>query len=137
MNLTCGPPAESGRPRIGRDGIWQALLARRQRAVEGAGGLTLLEGGGGIGKSTFLALFAQDSIAAGFRVVNAKASWVDDPPPFRLIGDVLKALAASTQSPRAGARPPASVSAFLSSHPRFVRGEGSIRSDGLARGYDG
>ncbi len=107
---------EWGRPRIGRDEIWQALLARRQRAVEGAGGLTLLEGGGGIGKSTFLALFAQDSIAAGFRVVNAKASWVDDPPPFRLIGDVLKALAASTQSPRAGARPPASVSAFLSSH---------------------
>lgn len=56
---------EWGRPRIGRDEIWQALLARRQRAVEGAGGLTLLEGGGGIGKSTFLALFAQDSIATG------------------------------------------------------------------------
>lgn len=102
---------EWGRPRIGRDEVWQALLARRQRAVEGAGGITLLEGDGGVGKSTFLGLFAQDSNAAGFRTVTAKASWVDDPPPFRLIGDVLRALAVTGHSPRGGARPTVSVSA--------------------------
>jgi hypothetical protein len=81
-----------GRPRIGRLEVWDALLARRQRVVEGAGGLTLLEGDGGVGKSTFLSLLSDDSATAGFRVVSTKASWIEDPPPFRMIGDALKAL---------------------------------------------
>ncbi len=81
-------------PRIGRPDAWQALLRRRQRARTGTGGLTLLEGDGGVGKSTFLEAIVEESRAAGFRVTTARASPVDNPAPFTLVGDALAPLRA-------------------------------------------
>jgi tetratricopeptide (TPR) repeat protein len=110
-----------GRPRIGRVEVWDALLLRRQRVVDGAGGLTLLEGDGGVGKSTFLSLVVEDATAAGFRVVSAKASWIEDPPPFRMIGDALKALGAAVV-PAASRRVPVPSSGPLGFLPAMSEG---------------
>jgi tetratricopeptide (TPR) repeat protein len=102
-------------PRIGRQDIWAALLRRRQRARTGAGGLTLLEGTGGVGKSTFLEAIVDDSRAAGFRVATARASPVDNPAPFTLIGDALVPLRSAklpVAAPLLAAGPTSSI-AFL------------------------
>lgn len=89
------------RPRIGRPEAWQALIGRRQSAQRGKGGLTLLEGRDGVGKSTFLSLISEEAHAAGFRVATGKASRLDDPPPFRIIGDALRLIWGPTSTPMA------------------------------------
>ena len=102
-------------PRIGREDVWTTLLKRRQRVRSGAGGITLLDGSAGVGKSTFLEALADDSRAAGFRVVAARASPVDKPAPFTLIGDALaplKELKLPFSGPRAPAGPTSSI-AFM------------------------
>jgi tetratricopeptide (TPR) repeat protein len=93
--------------------------------LAGHGGLTLLEGPGGVGKSTFLELIAEDSALAGFRVASSKASWVEDPPPFRMIGDALKIIAAGPKSTpfpipsKASSAPLAFQPALEKGAPRF------------------
>ncbi len=107
-------------PRIGRPEVWAELLRRRNRAVEGAGGLTILEGVSGVGKSTILALLAEASPAPRFRVALAKASWAEYLPPFQLIDDALRSLAAA---PSDSATPfsSASESAPLAFQPAVER----------------
>ena len=104
-------------PRIGRHEIWTALLQRRQKARASVGGLTILAGAEGIGKTTFLEALVEDSRAAGFRVATARASPVEHPAPFTLISDALVPLRAlrAPARPEAGPAPgegPSSI-AFL------------------------
>ncbi|HEV8050279.1 MAG TPA: AAA family ATPase, partial [Thermoplasmata archaeon] len=81
-------------PRVGRPEVWAELLRRRDRAAGGTGGLTVLEGTSGVGKSTVLALLAEASPAPRYRVATARASWAEYLPPFQLIEDALRSLAA-------------------------------------------
>ncbi|MCI4328223.1 MAG: ATP-binding protein, partial [Thermoplasmata archaeon] len=69
-------------------------MQRRDRSAAGHGGMTLLDGASGVGKSTIVSLLAQQTPAPPFLVVLAKASWTEDPAPFQLVGDALKSLAA-------------------------------------------
>jgi tetratricopeptide (TPR) repeat protein len=102
-------------PRIGRQDVWMALLRRRQKVRTGSGGLTLLEASGGVGKSTFLEAIVEDSRGAGFRVATARASPVDNPAPFTLIGDALIPLRSVKLAPLAPLVPagPGSSIAFM------------------------
>jgi tetratricopeptide (TPR) repeat protein len=81
-------------PRIGRPEVWAELLARRDRAAAGSGGLTLLEGTSGVGKSTILAHLAVESPPPRYRVAAARAFWAEYLPPFQLIEDALRSLSA-------------------------------------------
>ncbi|MCI4321053.1 MAG: AAA family ATPase [Thermoplasmata archaeon] len=99
-------PAGTVAPRIGRPEAWAELLARRDRAATGSGGLTLLEGTSGVGKSTILAHLAAESPAPRYRVAAARAFWADYLPPFQLIEDALRSLSAGpseTSAPFASA----------------------------------
>ncbi|MCI4362174.1 MAG: tetratricopeptide repeat protein [Thermoplasmata archaeon] len=98
-------PAGAVAPRIGRPEAWAELLARRDRAVAGSGGLTLLEGTSGVGKSTILAHLAAASPGPRYRVAAARAFWAEYLPPFQLIEDALRSLSAGpseTSSPFPG-----------------------------------
>jgi len=105
-----------------------ALLRRRQRARTGSGGLTLLEGDGGVGKSTFLEAVVEDSRAAGFRVATARASPVDNPAPFTLVGDALAPLRAVKVAAVVAPLPtgPTSSIAFL---PALEHGPASLSAN--------
>jgi tetratricopeptide (TPR) repeat protein len=93
MNDVWSPPGQAA-PRIGRPEVWAELLARRERAAAGSGGLTLLEGASGVGKSTILAHLAAESPAPRYRVAAARAFWAEYLPPFQLIEDALRSLSA-------------------------------------------
>jgi tetratricopeptide (TPR) repeat protein len=87
-------PTGRVRPLIGRPEVWADLLRRRERLANGVGGLTLLEGGSGVGKSTLLSLLAEQSGPPQYRVASAKAAWTENPSPFQLIGDAITSLTA-------------------------------------------
>lgn len=53
-------------PLIGREKEWKALVKRCERAREGQGGLLLIEGEAGIGKSTLIAHLDLWARARGF-----------------------------------------------------------------------
>ncbi|MCI4351695.1 MAG: AAA family ATPase [Thermoplasmata archaeon] len=119
-------PGSRVRPRVGRPEAWASLVARGQRVLAGQGGISLVEGAEGVGKSTFLELIADEARRWGFRIVAAKATWLEDPPPFRMIGDALKLLAAEPKGeargptePR-GSAPLAFQPALEKGKPRFV-----------------
>jgi tetratricopeptide (TPR) repeat protein len=115
-------PGGRVRPRIGRPEAWATIVARGRRALTGEGGLTLLEGPHGVGKSTFLELVADEAKGWGFLVAAAKASWIEDPPPFRMIGDALKLLA---KEPRPGTKggDASSSAAPLAFQPALEKGK--------------
>jgi tetratricopeptide (TPR) repeat protein len=73
------------RPRIGRAEAWQLLLRRRDEARAGRGGLTLLEGGQGVGKSTFLQALIGDSRRVGFAAFHSRAPATETPSPLGLV----------------------------------------------------
>jgi tetratricopeptide (TPR) repeat protein len=100
--------------------VWAALLRRRERLAAGEGGLTLLEGLSGVGKSTVLGLLAEESTLPEFRVAVAKASWSEVPPPFQVVSDALKSLAVGPKAPP-GPVADAAASAPLAFQPAVER----------------
>jgi tetratricopeptide (TPR) repeat protein len=81
--------AERKVPPIGRIEVWDLLLRRRERARSGAGGLTLLEGTEGVGKSAFLDAIVDDSRRHGFEVFPGRAPPLENPPPFLVLQEAL------------------------------------------------
>lgn len=77
--------AGSGRPFVGRVETVEALHRRFEDARAGTGGVTLLVGGTGVGKSALVAELVRDIRARGIRVLVGRALALDDPPPFSLI----------------------------------------------------
>ena len=77
--------AGSDRPFVGRVETVEALHRRFEDARAGTGGVTLLVGGTGVGKSTLVAEVVRDVRSRGTRVMVGRALALDDPPPFSLI----------------------------------------------------
>jgi predicted ATPase len=82
--------AGTGRSFVGRVETVEALHRRFEEARAGAGGVTLLVGGTGVGKSALIADLVRDIRARGVRVLVGRALALDDPPPFSLIRSVIQ-----------------------------------------------
>lgn len=79
-----------GAPLIGRPEVAEALRRRQAEVREGRGGVTLIEGEGGVGKSTLLAQLLAQAKDDSFRVLDARAAFSDDPPPLRVLRDAFR-----------------------------------------------
>ena len=81
--------AGSERPFIGRPEVVDALRRRSDAARGGRGGLTVVEGEAGVGKTTLVDGLVRDARSKGLRVLSARAASLENPPPFRLLRDAL------------------------------------------------
>ncbi len=90
--------AGGGRTFVGRVEILQALERRLEDARAGHGGVTLLLGGPGVGKSELVAEFRRRLDARKIPVLAASALPLDAPPPFALIRGALEAARAREPS---------------------------------------
>jgi tetratricopeptide (TPR) repeat protein len=79
-----------GRPWVGRVEAVEALHRRFEDARAGNGGVTLLVGDTGVGKSTLVGGLVRDMRRRGVRVLEGRAPAVDAPPPFALIRGALE-----------------------------------------------
>ncbi|MGA8664965.1 MAG: AAA family ATPase [Thermoplasmata archaeon] len=77
-------------PFIGRGHAVEALHRRLDEVRGGAGGVTLLVGETGVGKSTLIAEFVHDIRTRGIRVMIGRALALDDPPPFSLLHSAIE-----------------------------------------------
>ncbi|HEV2317928.1 MAG TPA: AAA family ATPase [Thermoplasmata archaeon] len=77
------------RPVIGRPEMLAAFRDRRDSVERGHGAVTILEGEAGVGKSTFLSFFLQESRKRGDRVLAGHARPGVEAPPFQLIREAL------------------------------------------------
>src|SRR5208282_6902287 len=80
----------NGRPFVGRVETVEALHRRFEDARAGAGGVTLLVGETGVGKSALVAGLVRDMRARGARVLEGKSVPADEPPPFGLLRSALE-----------------------------------------------
>lgn len=100
-------------PPIGRVEVWNAILRRREHARGGAGGLTLLEGTNGVGKSSFYAALVEESERVGFRVFHARAASLENPPPFLVLQEaILRAQADEDPATQVSGELPPSLAQF-------------------------
>ncbi|MCI4373027.1 MAG: AAA family ATPase [Thermoplasmata archaeon] len=74
-----------GRPFVGRVEAVEALQRRFEDARAGHGGVTLLVGETGVGKTELLAKLVRKIRERDVRVLEARAAPLDAPPPFALI----------------------------------------------------
>ena len=75
---------------VGRLETVDALRRRYEDMRAGNGGVTLLVGDTGVGKSTLVAGLVREMTARGIRVLTAGAVAVDAPPPFQVLRDALE-----------------------------------------------
>jgi predicted ATPase len=97
-----------GRPFVGRAEAVEALQRRFEDARAGHGGVTLLVGETGVGKSELLANLVRTIRARDIRVLEAHAAPLDAPPPFALIRSAIESARSAGNLPEAGEvnRPP-------------------------------
>lgn len=81
--------AATPRPFVGRPEALEALRRRRARVAAGHGAVSVIEGEGGVGKSTLLAAFLAECRKGGDRVLVARARPGAEPPPFQLVREAL------------------------------------------------
>ncbi|HTT26016.1 MAG TPA: BREX system ATP-binding domain-containing protein, partial [Thermoplasmata archaeon] len=82
-------PEPSPRTFIGRTEAVDQLRRRVDEARAGRGGLSLVVGEVGIGKTALMRLVAQECRDRGMSVLSARAGGLDLPPPLQLIRDAL------------------------------------------------
>jgi len=75
---------------VGRLETVDALRRRYEDARAGSGGVTLLVGDTGVGKSTLVAELAREMEARGLRVLEGRAVAADAPLPFQIVRDALE-----------------------------------------------
>ena len=75
---------------VGRLEAIDALRRRYEDARAGAGGVTLLVGDTGVGKSTLVRRLVDEMAAKGVRVLEGRAVAADAPPPFQILRDALE-----------------------------------------------
>jgi tetratricopeptide (TPR) repeat protein len=97
---------------IGRIEAVETLLGRFEGARTGAGGVSLLVGDTGVGKSTLLAHLIGEMRGHGVRVLTGLAPALDDPPPYALLQ---AALGSAVEDPtlRSDADPRVAGEAYL------------------------
>lgn len=136
--------AGATRPFIGRPEAVDALRRRGDAARAGRGGLTLVEGEAGVGKSVLVQELVAEGRAKGMEVLSARAPALDDPPPFLLIREALAS--PSRVAPEAGARAVAAIafapSAAHGSRPGGAdafapRGAGALFEENLLETFAG
>ncbi len=77
-------------PFVGRPETVEELQRRFEDARAGTGGVTVLVGDTGVGKSTLVAELVQGMRARGVRVLEGRALAADAPPPFSLLKSALE-----------------------------------------------
>jgi tetratricopeptide (TPR) repeat protein len=83
--------AELGRPGfVGRLETIEALRRSFEDARAGSGGVTLLVGDTGVGKSTLVGELVREMTARGLRVLVGRAVAADAPPPFQILREALE-----------------------------------------------
>ncbi|MCI4335592.1 MAG: AAA family ATPase [Thermoplasmata archaeon] len=82
--------ASAARPFVGRLEAVDALRRRQDAAVSGQGGLTLLIGEPGVGKSTLVDRVIREAEEKGIPVLVGRAPSLDNPPPFLLLRRALQ-----------------------------------------------
>lgn len=110
---TMADEAGSRPPFVGRSETVDILHRRFEDARAGAGGVTLLVGGTGVGKSALVAALAEEIRARGDRVLVGKAPALDAPPPFSLVRSAF-------QSAQERTRPSANESSRLGGEPFLI-----------------
>jgi tetratricopeptide (TPR) repeat protein len=85
MAVDAGSP-----PFVGRAEAVATLHRRFEDARSGAGGVTLVVGATGVGKSTLVAEIVREIRDRGIRLIEGRAPAADAPPPFSLLRSVLE-----------------------------------------------
>jgi tetratricopeptide (TPR) repeat protein len=80
----------SSHPFVGRVETVGALQRQFEDVRSGTGGVTLLVGDTGVGKSTLVDQLVRENRARGLFVLTGRAPAVDDPPPFSLIRSAIE-----------------------------------------------
>jgi tetratricopeptide (TPR) repeat protein len=80
-----GGKTASERSFVGRADAVEALERQLGELRAGIGGVTLVVGGTGVGKSTLISQFVSNVRARGIRVLIGRAAPLDEPPPFSLL----------------------------------------------------
>ena len=91
-----------GRPFVGRVEAVESLQRRFEDARAGHGGVTLLVGETGVGKSELVASLVRTIRARDVRVLEAHAAPLDAPPPFALIRSAIESARSAESPPNAG-----------------------------------
>ena len=102
---TMAAGASPSLPFVGRGETVEVLHRQLEDARSGAGGVTLLLGEAGVGKSALLSEIARDARARGARVLWGRAPALDSPPPFSLIRSAFQS-AQGDSMPAAGSPAP-------------------------------
>lgn len=75
---------------VGREAESEQVAAMLGSVAEGTGGILLVEGEPGIGKSSLLQSLVERAVHAGMVVLRARAEEVEQRRPFGLISDCLE-----------------------------------------------
>jgi tetratricopeptide (TPR) repeat protein len=121
--------AKAERPFIGRPEAVDALRRRSDAARGGRGGLTVLEGEAGVGKSTLVEGLLQEARAKGLRVLTARAPSLENPPPYYLIREALASPGEESESALSSVPPLAFI-------PTAVRSDLGAAGEAVAHGTE-
>jgi tetratricopeptide (TPR) repeat protein len=105
--------AGNGRPFVGRMEAVEALYRRFEDARAGNGGVTLLVGATGVGKSTLVAELTKNWRARGVQVLVGRAPALDAPPPFALIRSAIEGSREFSEPPSGSVPGPVGRDSFL------------------------
>lgn len=103
----------SGPPFVGRVEAVESLVRRFEDARAGEGGITLLVGATGTGKSTLVAELTREFRARGAQVLAGRAPPLDAPPPLALFRSAVESVRDLASAPVESMGPEAGPSSFL------------------------
>jgi DNA-binding SARP family transcriptional activator len=129
------PPRPAPAPRrapalVGRRAELEALGGAWERAREGRGGVVLVEGEAGIGKTRLVAELSARAAAAGARAATGAALELDGGPPFAAWSEALRGLVPAVPPPPEAADWPGELARLC---PAVVRAWGRRAAQGDAQ----